>query len=67
LVAEPLQFVYDVEAAVHNERVHPFGFGAEAGDAIPALLGGTEFKFEERIVFRAHYAKIIRHENMVNL
>jgi hypothetical protein len=26
------------------------------------LLGGTEFEFEERIVFCAHDAKVIRHE-----
>ena len=65
MVAKPLQFVYNIEAAVHDEWVHPSGFGAEAGDAITALLGGTEFELEKRTVFRADDAEIIRHENVV--
>lgn len=59
---EPLHFVDNVEATVHDERVHPPCFRAEAGDTISALLGGTEFEFEERIVFCAYNTKVIRHE-----
>lgn len=62
MITEPLHFVNDVEAAVHDEGIHPPGFGAEASNTIPALLGGAEFEFKQRIVFRAHDAKIIRHD-----
>ncbi len=62
---EPLHFVDNVEATVHDERVHPPCFRAEAGDTISALLGGTKFEFKERIVFCAHNAKVIRHEGSV--
>lgn len=47
---------------MYDEGVHPPGFGAEAGNTIPALLGGTEFELEKGVVFRAHDAEIIRHE-----
>ena len=62
MITVPLHFVHNVEAAVHDEGVHPPGFGAEAGNPIPALLGGTEFKFEKGVVFRAHDAEIVGHK-----
>lgn len=62
MITEPLQFVHDVKAAVHDEGVHPPCFGAESGDTIAALLGGAEFELKQRIIFGAYDAKIIRHD-----
>ena len=61
LVVEPLQLVDDVETAVHDERVHVAGFGAEAGDAITTLLGSAEFELEEHVVFGADDTEVVRH------
>lgn len=46
---------------MHDEGVHPPGFGAEPGDAIAALLRSSKFELKQRIIFRTHDAKIIRH------
>lgn len=61
LIVEPLQFVDDVEAAVHDEGIHAAGLGAEAGNAVPALLRGAEFELEEWIVFGADDAEVVGH------
>lgn len=61
MIVEPLQFVDDVEAAVHDEGIHTTGLGAEAGNAVTALLRGAEFELEEWIVFGADDAEIVGH------
>lgn len=62
LIAEPLHFVHNVQAAVHDERVHPPCFGAEPSDTISALLRSAEFKLKQWIIFRTHDAKIVGHD-----
>lgn len=64
LVVVPLELVHDVETAVHDERVHVAGFGAKTRDAITALLRGAEFELEERVVFGADDAEVVRHRRM---
>lgn len=61
MIVQPLQFVDDVEAAVHDEGIHTAGLGAEASNAVTALLGGAEFELEEWIVFGADDAEIVGH------
>lgn len=57
----PLHLLDDVQAAVHDERVHVAGVVAEAGDAVAALLRGAEFVLEERVVFGADDAEVVGH------
>ena len=59
LIAEPLRFVHNIEAAMQNKRVHAAGFGAEAGDTISALFGSAEFELEQRVIFGADDAEVI--------
>lgn len=59
LIAEPLRFVHNIEAAVHNKRVHAAGFGAEAGNTISALFGSAKFDLEQRVIFCADDAEVI--------
>lgn len=62
LIAEPLQFIDNIEAAVHDEGIHTASLGAEACHAVTALLRGAEFELEERIVFGADDTEIVGHD-----
>lgn len=62
LIVEPLQFIDNIEAAVHDEGIHTASLGTEACNAVTALLRGAEFELEERIVFGADDAKIVGHD-----
>ena len=42
-------------------RVHGAGFGAEAGDAVAASLGGAELKGEDGAVERGEDGEVIGH------
>jgi len=44
---------------VYYELVHVTRIFFEMGDAVAALLGGTEFVLEERIVFCADNGKVV--------
>lgn len=61
LIVEPLQFVDDVETAVHDEGIHTAGFRAEASNAVTTLLRGAEFELEEWIIFGADDAEVVGH------
>lgn len=57
----PLHLLDDIQAAVHDERVHVPGLVAEARDAVAALLRGAEFVLEQRVVFGADDAEVVGH------
>lgn len=60
-VISPLYFFDNVETAVNDELVHVPGLRAKSGNAVSTSLGSAKFMFEERIVSRADYCKVVRH------
>ena len=46
---------------MYDERIHLPCLCWKPRDSIPALLRGTEFELEERIVFCANDAEVVRH------
>lgn len=61
LIVGPLQLIHEIQAAMHDERVHMARLRAETGNAISALLGGAEFELEEWLVLRADDAEVVGH------
>lgn len=46
---------------MHDEGVHLPCFGAEASNAITALLRGAEFELEEWVITRTDDAEVVGH------
>jgi hypothetical protein len=61
LSPSPLHILDDIKTTMDDELVEISRVQREAGLAIAALLGCSEFVLEERVVFGADYAKIVRH------
>jgi hypothetical protein len=57
----PLNLLYDVQAAVHDELVHMPCLLGEPRDAIAALLRGAELVLEEGVVLRADDGEVVGH------
>ena len=60
-VVGELEVVEEVEGGVREVGVHEEGFGAEARVAVAAGFGGAEGVFEDGLVPRVYYAKVVGH------
>ncbi len=59
VTTQPLHFLDDVQAAMHDELVHVSGLRAETGNTVAAAFGGAEFVLEDGVVLGANYAEIV--------
>jgi hypothetical protein len=62
LAVPPLHLLNYVQATVHDELVHVPSLLREPRLSVPALLAGAELMLEERVILRADYAEVIRHD-----
>ena len=60
-ILPPPHLIDDIQAAVHDKRVHGPGLGAEAGSAIAAGFRGAEFELEEGRVARVDDGEVVGH------
>lgn len=59
VVVEPLHFIDDVQATMHNEGIHLPCLSAEASNAIPALFRCAKFELEQWVVARTNDAEVV--------
>ena len=63
MVVEPLHLIDDVQAAVHNERIHLPCLHAEPSNAVTSLFRSAEFELKQRIVTCADDAEVVGHDD----
>jgi hypothetical protein len=55
----PLHLLYDIQTAMHDELIHMPSLLREPRNPISALLRSAKLIFEERVILRANYGKVI--------
>ena len=61
MILKPLRFINHVKAAVHDKGIQAPCFDTEARYTVAALLRGSEFELEERVISGADDAEVVRH------
>ena len=59
VIVQPLHFVNNVQASMHNERIQTPCLSRKSCYAIPTLLGSSKFEFEQWIVFGPNDAEVV--------